>query len=127
MSQPYMIAVRPYLQTCGLVRTLQISLPLIEPLVDGVRYHLPDDIAPPSGHDRRPVMRPRITQMKAPPRAPRAPSLRSLVRYALKCQSAEELGERLRKRYQRQKQCAGIKTGPTANDERELDRLLERS
>jgi hypothetical protein len=26
-------------------------------------------------------------------RAPRAPSLRSLVKYALKCQSAEELGQ----------------------------------
>ena len=34
--------------------------------------------------------------------APRAPSLRYLVKLALKCDSAEELGKRLRQRYQRQ-------------------------
>ncbi len=111
-------------QPCGLVRHLQVSLPLVPALVDGVHYHLPDDIAPPSGHDRRPVMRHRITQMKAPPRAPRAPTLRRLVKYALECQSAEELGEKLKRRYERAKQRAGIKTGPSAADERELERLF---
>ena len=34
--------------------------------------------------------------------APRAPSLRYLVRWAQKCDSAEQLGERLKRRYQRQ-------------------------
>jgi len=37
-------------------------------------------------------------------RRARAPTVRFLVRQALRCQSAEELGERLRKRYQRQNQ-----------------------
>jgi hypothetical protein len=31
-----------------------------------------------------------------------APSLRALVRWAQKCDGAEQLGERLRRRYQRQ-------------------------
>ncbi len=69
------------------------------------------------------MLRPRITQTKAP----RAPSLRSLVRLALKCDSAEELGKRLKRRYDRQQLRQGIKTGRvTAADEAEHDRLLGR-
>ena len=48
------------------------------------------------------MSRPRITK------APRAPSLRTLVKHALKCDSAEQLGERLKRRYQRQQQRAGL-------------------
>jgi hypothetical protein len=44
---------------------------------------------------------------------------------AVRCQSAEELGKRLKRRYDRQRQRQGIETGrPTATDEAELDRLL---
>ena len=39
-----------------------------------------------------------------PPRAPRAPSLRTLVKLAVQCQSVEEFGEKLKRRYERQKQ-----------------------
>ena len=44
------------------------------------------------------MFRPKITTPHdGASRAPRAPSLRSLVKLAVKCQSADELGERLRK------------------------------
>jgi hypothetical protein len=68
---------------------VRVSVPLIECLVDGVRYFRPDDLPAPVGEELRPMFTPKITQ---PMRAPRAPSLRTLVRYALKCDSAEEAG-----------------------------------
>ena len=37
---------------------------------------------------------------------------------------AEQMGKKLKQRFERQKQRQGIKTGPTAKDEAELDRLL---
>ncbi len=121
-----------YVGQNGTMRPLLISVPLIEALVDGSRYFRFEDRPnePGSGfHVGKPdcakltqALRPR----KAPMRAPRGPSLKSLVRYALKCQSAEELGEKLKRRYHRAKQRAGIATGPTAADEAELDRLLGR-
>jgi hypothetical protein len=46
---------------------------------------------------------------------PRGPSLRTLVRWALKCDSAEQLGKRIRQRYDRQHR------GPGAEDE--VDRI----
>jgi hypothetical protein len=67
------------------------------------------------------MLRPRITK------TPRAPSLRSLVKLAVQCQSVEELGQKLRRRYQRQQQRRGIETGrPTAATEATLDRLIGR-
>jgi hypothetical protein len=47
-----------------------------------------------------------------------------LVKTALRCHSAEELGEKLRKRYQRQQQRRGIEPGPDRAAEAALDRLL---
>jgi hypothetical protein len=44
-------------------------------------------------------------------RRARAPSLRFLVSMAVRCQSADELGKKLRQRYQRQRQRRGIETG----------------
>ena len=64
---------------------------------------LPGDVKPPeSGTERRRQ------------RAPRAPSMR----WAQACDSAEQLGVRLRGRYQRQQQRQGI------GAEAELDRIL---
>ena len=54
----------------------------------------------------------------------RGPTLRSLVRLAVACDSAEELGKRLKRRYDRQNQRRGIKTGPGRAAEAALDRLL---
>ena len=96
-------------------KRVRISLPLVPSLIDNVRYWMPDTLPPPAGEEHRPMSRPRITK------APRAPSLRTLVKHALKCQSAEELGQRLKRRYQRQR--AGI-APPGARADAELDRIL---
>ena len=55
-------------------------------------------------------------------KAPRAPSLLSMVKLAVRCQDAEELGERLKRRYDRQRQRRGL--APPGKAEAELERLL---
>ena len=65
------------------VKRVRISVPLIECLVDNQRYWLPEDLPPPAGEELRPMSRPRITK------APRAPSLRTMVKLAVRCQSAK--------------------------------------
>lgn len=55
---------------------------------------------------------------------PQAPSLRSLVRLAMKCDSAEEMGRKLKQRFDRQRQRQGIAIGCDRAAEAELDRLL---
>jgi hypothetical protein len=67
-----------------------VSLPLVPQLLDERKYMLPGDVKPPE--DRTEAYR------------QRAPSLRFLVRLAVKCDSAEQLGKKLRRRYQRQQQ-----------------------
>ena len=58
---------------------------------------LPQDVKPPEGGTE-----------KRRQRAPRAPSMRTLVRWAKQCDSAEQLGERLKRRYDRQLQRRGL-------------------
>ena len=99
-------------------KRVRISLPLVECLLDHQRYFLPGELPAPAGEELRPMSRPRITK------APRAPSLRTLVKHALKCQSAEELAQRLKRRYRRQQQRAGIVPADNGRAEDELDRLL---
>ena len=99
-------------------KRVRISLPLVECLLDHQRYFLPGELPAPAGEELRPMSRPRITK------APRAPRLRTLVKHALKCQSAEELGQRLKRRYQRQQRRAGIAPPSNGRLEAELDKLL---
>jgi hypothetical protein len=47
-----------------------------------------------------------------------------MVRMAVKCADAEQLGERLKRRYQRQLQRRGLARPGNGRDEDELDRLL---
>ena len=47
-----------------------------------------------------------------------------MVKMALKCDSAEQLGERLRRRYQRQQQRQGLASAGHARAEAELDKLF---
>jgi hypothetical protein len=77
------------------VRYVWISVPFIACLFDGKKYVSADNVPKPESRDLR-----RIRQGKV--KAPRAPTLRSLVKLAVRCQSAEELGRKLRRRYQRQ-------------------------
>ena len=58
---PHMICVLPFLTSNATIRRLRISVPLVAPLLDGVRYFRPDDLPPPAGDDLRPLFRPRLT------------------------------------------------------------------
>jgi hypothetical protein len=49
-------------------------------------------------------------------RRARAPSVRFLVKLALRCDSARQLGKRLRRRYQRQALRARRMAGPTGRE-----------
>ena len=90
----------PELTGYGGIRRVAVSVPYAAQLVDRVKYMLPGDVKPPEGD----------TELRRH-RAPRGPTLRSLVRLALRCESAEELGRRLKRRYERQQQRQGT-AGP---------------
>jgi hypothetical protein len=92
-----------------------VSLPYASQLIDHVKYMEPQDVKPPEGDTER------LRQ-----RAPRAPSMRYLVKLAVKCQSAEELGQRLRRRYQRQQQRQGIARPGRGRAEGEIAEQLDR-
>ena len=102
----------PELTGYGGVRRVAVSLPFAAQLIDGVKYMLPGDVKPPEGG----------TELRRA-RAPRGPTLRSLVRLALKCESAEEIGKRLKRRFDRSYQRRGI-TPPGHRNTAELDGLL---
>jgi len=68
-------------------KRVRISLPFVECLLDHQSYFLPGELPAPAGEELRPMSRPRITK------APRSPSLRCMVKLAVQCQSAEELGQ----------------------------------
>ena len=59
--QPHMVSIVVYLTTNCSIRRVRISVPLVECLVDGVRYFREGDLPPPSGDDLRPLYRPRLT------------------------------------------------------------------
>ena len=88
-SKRHMIVIVPELTGYATLRHIEVSLAHVPASVDGVKYMEPRDV-------------PRLEGTEL--RRARAPSLRYLVKLALKCESAEELGKRLRRRYQRQQQ-----------------------
>ncbi len=105
----------PELTGYGGVRRVAVSLPYAAQLIDGVKYMLPGDVKPPEGG----------TELRRQ-RAPRGPTLRSLVKLALQCESAEEMGKKLKRRFDRRYRRQGlVRPGrATAQDLAELDRLL---
>jgi hypothetical protein len=113
---PHMVCLVPFLGSDGRVRHLRISVPLVPCLVDSQRYYLPGDL-PETPGSRFHVGKPsaawlaralngekHMMEPSAAPRRTRAPSMRYLVRLAVKCQSAEEMGKRLKRRFDRQQQ-----------------------
>ena len=50
-------------------RRLRVSLPLVEPLLDGVRYFRPDDLPAPEGEDLRALHRPKLHKFARPVKA----------------------------------------------------------
>ena len=88
-----MVVIVPELTGYASVRHVAVSLPYVAALI-GEKYMLPQDVKPPEGGTEK--------------RRQRAPSMRTLVRWAQACDSAEQLGERLRRRYKRQRQRQGL-------------------
>ena len=88
-----MIVIVPELTGYASIRHVAVSLPLVPQLLDGKKYMEAKDL-------------PRLHGTEL--RRARAPSMRFLVKLALRCDSAEELGKRLRRRYQRQQQRQGL-------------------
>ena len=112
-----MVVIVPEFTGYASIRHVAVSLPYAAQLIDGTKDMLPGDVKPPEGGTER-----------CRHRAPRAPSMRTLVRWAQKCDSAEHLGERLRRRYQRQQPRHGLASPGrgeiSRRDQAELDRLL---
>jgi hypothetical protein len=100
MPQPSMTRYTSHLETTGKLRTIGISLPLVRAIADDPAYRL------------REGAKPRIRH--------RNPSMRSLVKLALACDSAEQIGAALRKRFDRGK----ARREPTEAELAELDRLM---
>ena len=100
----------PMLTGYASVRHVEVSLPFVAALIaDGEKYYMEPK-------------RLEGTEL----RRQRAPSLRFLVRLALKCESAEELGKRLRRRYQRQQQRQGTAPVDRSRAEGEIAGQLNR-
>ena len=110
----HMVVIVPELTGYASIRHVAVSLPYVGGLVDGVKYMELADIKPPEGDTER-------------RRQQRARSLRFLVMQALRRDSAEQLGKKLRRRYQRQQQRQAVVTRPDRRDGSRLDReRLER-
>lgn len=80
---PHMICRVVELTGYAGVRHVDVSVPLVPQLVDGKRYFMNQSGLPHIDADTE----------RRRQRSPRAPSLRTLVRWARRCQSAEELGQ----------------------------------
>ena len=83
----HMVVIVPELTSYASIRHVAVSLPYAAQLIDGVKYMEAKDVPALEGTELR---------------RSRAPSLRFLVKQAVKCESAEQLGKKLRRRYQRQ-------------------------
>jgi hypothetical protein len=110
-----MVVIVPELTGYASIRHIAVSLPYVAALI-GEKYMLPQDVKPPEGGTERRRQR-----------APRAPSMRTLVRLAQACDTAEQLGEKLRKRYDRQRQRQGLSRPGHATAEGELGDLVGES
>ena len=109
----HMVVIVPELTGYASIRHIAVSLPYASQLINHVKYMEPQDVKPPEGDTERRRQR-----------APRAPSMRSLVKLALECQSPEELGQRLKRRYQRQQQRQGLPPVGRSRAEAEVDHVL---
>jgi hypothetical protein len=145
-----MVITMPVLSGYAVVRHLEISLPLIDQLIADQpgKYRLPDAtpaVRPAAvrlDNDERNARRRLETLrqhrqkrrdrdsgrevMEGKPREPRAPSLRAMVRMAVRSQSAEEFGAKLKQRWDRQQRRQGIETGRERRASAELDEQLDR-
>jgi hypothetical protein len=101
---PHMVVIVPQLTGYAGVLHVAVSVARVACLIDGVKYMEPADVKPPEDDTERRRLR------------ARGPTLRSLVKLALKCDSAEQMGQRLKRRFDRSLQRRG------AGADRRLDR-----
>lgn len=85
MAPRSMVVVVPELTGYAVLRHVYVSVPYAACLLDGVKYM--EQPPPPETRDLRKMRR---------QETPRAPTLRRLVKLAMECDSAEQLGHRLR-------------------------------
>ena len=109
----HMVVIVPQLTGYASIRRVAVSQPYAAQLIDGTKYMEPGDVKPPEGGTERRRQR-----------APRAASMRTLVRWAQTCDSAEQLGERIKRRYDRSLRRRGLAPAGNARAEAELDRIL---
>ena len=76
---PHMVCLLPYLNSNAQVRHLRITVPLVAPLLDNLKYFLPDDLPPPSGDELRPLLGPGSRHRTATPRSSRLAAIRALA------------------------------------------------
>jgi hypothetical protein len=102
----------PELTGYASVRHVEVSLPFVAELIDGEKYYMGPKRLEGSELYRA--------------KAPSGPTLRSLVKLALRCQSAEQMGQQLKKRFEARQRYRGIdpNRGRQARAEAELERLL---
>jgi hypothetical protein len=93
----------------GQRRRRRVSLPAISALAGDPRYAPADAPAPSAAEDR--------------PR--RAPSVRAIVRLALRCESAGQLGQALRKRFARNEARRGGGSSTATEPDDDLDARLD--
>ena len=104
-----MIVRVPELTSYATVRHVEVSLPFVAELIDGEKYYTEPKRL--EGTERYRNKAPRTT-------------LRSLVKLALRCQSAEEMGLKLKRRFDRSLRRRGIEPRRDRRAEAEVERLL---
>jgi hypothetical protein len=116
----HMVVIVPELTGYASIRHVAVSLPYAAQLIDGTKYMEPADVKPLDDATERRRYR------------HRGPTLRSLVKLAVACDSAEQLGQQLKRRYDRSLQRKRQGIAPAGNGRAEvevaeqLDRLLAR-
>ena len=60
---PSMVSLVTVPSAASGVKRVRISVPLVECLVDGVRYFRPGDLPPPEGEELRPMSRPKVDKV----------------------------------------------------------------
>jgi hypothetical protein len=109
-----MFTTVPMMSGPSAVAHIEVSVPLVPQLLDQGKYYL--EPKPPADDTERRR------------RAARGPTLRSLVKLAQRCTDAEQLGQEIRKRYdrslQRRRGITPPGRRPTADDMAELERLI---
>ena len=102
----------PMMSGPSAVAHIEVSVPLVPQLLDQGKYYM--------------TPKPPADDTERRRRAARGPTLRSLVRLARQCDSAEQLGQQLKRRYDRSLQRRGMTPPgrPTAADLAEIEQLI---